>query len=147
MLAYYYPYYRMTKADPDKFFGKPLDTLEQSVAVKKEGVSKFNEALGTLGMNIGVFRTRVQKLSGTLDKEGLVQSLKKDYDALIAADPQLEDELSNVTKFEAFVRNGGVARLKSNPKTKELYEKVILEMTYFVMLSEDWAGGVYETWS
>lgn len=96
----------MTKADPDKFFGKPLDTLEQSVAVKKEGVSKFNEALGTVGMNIGVFRTRVQKLSGTLDKEGLIQSLKKDYDALIAADPKLEDDLSNVTKFEAFVRNG-----------------------------------------
>ncbi|MFZ3233350.1 MAG: hypothetical protein WA194_07715 [Patescibacteria group bacterium] len=57
-------------------------------------------------MNIGIFRTRVQKLTGTLDKEGLTQQLKRDYDALIAADPKLEDDLSNVTKFEAFVRSG-----------------------------------------
>ena len=106
VLSYYYPYYEMTKNDADKFFGKPLDTLEQSVAVKKDGLSKFNTALGTVGMNIGIFRTRVQKLTGSLDKEGLTQQLKKDYDALIAADPQLEDDLSNVTKFEAFVRSG-----------------------------------------
>lgn len=147
VLAYYFPYYEMTKADPDTFFGKPLDTLEQSVAVKKDGITKFNKALATLGMDIGTFRQRVQKISGVLDKDGVIQLLKKDYDALIAADPKLEEDLSNVTKFEAFVRTGGVEKLKADPKTSVLYEKVIMDMTYFLMLSEDWAGGVYETWS
>jgi hypothetical protein len=147
MLSYYFPYYEMTKADVDAFFGKPLDTLEQSVVVKKEGITKLNRALGSVGMDIGTFRGRVFKADGVTDKTALVEMLKKDYDALVAADPQLADDLSDVTKFERFVRNGGVARLTGNEKTKPLYDKVIQDMTSFVLVSEDWAGGIYETWS
>ncbi len=143
----YYPYYIQHTESIDDFLNKPINSLEQSNAVKRQTYEKLQRALKDLGITQEIYQGLLASTYDIKDQSLFARGILEDYKKIIKIRPKLAENFESAAKFEKFLRSGDYKVVLSDPELAPLFAELDRKMLVDAAISSDYADGLNEDWS